>query len=87
MLQWIIQRCKGEVGAQETAIGYLPNEDGVDISDLDIDPDVWQSLISIQDDQWRQEMDEFGVYLDSFGDRLPAKLKEQHRQVRAALVA
>ncbi len=85
VLQWIIQRCKGEADATETAIGYLPVEDGVDIADLNIAPDVWQSLISINDDQWRQEMNEFGDYLDSFGDRLPAGLREQHEQVKAAL--
>lgn len=85
VLQWIIQRCKGEAGAKETAIGYLPEEDGVDIADLNIEPEVWQSLISINDDQWRQEMDDFGDYLDSFGDRLPNQLREQHEQVKAAL--
>lgn len=85
VLQWIIKRCKGEVAAKETAIGYLPETDGVDISDLDIDPQVWQSLVSINDAQWRQEMDEFGEYLDSFGERLPAGLREQHEEVRAAL--
>lgn len=85
VLQWIVARCKGEVDANETAIGYLPKEDGVDIADLDIDPEVWQSLISINDEQWRQEMDEFGEYLESYGDRLPAKLREQHQLVRTAL--
>ena len=85
VLQWIIQRCNDQVEARETAIGYLPTEDGVDIADLNIAPDVWQSLISINDDQWRQEMDEFGEYLDSFGEKVPEKLREQHRQVRSAL--
>lgn len=85
VLQWIIQRCEGQVGAQETAIGYLPESDGMDIADLNIDPQVWQSLISINDEQWRVEMDEFGAYLDSFGSRLPQKLRDQHCQVRAAL--
>ena len=85
VLQWIIARCKGEADATETAIGYLPKEDGLDIADLNIDPAVWQSLISIDDEQWRVEMDEFGEYLDSYGDRLPAKLREQHQQVRSAL--
>lgn len=85
VLQWIIKRCKGEVGANESAIGYLPEEDGMDVADLDIEPAVWNSLISINDGQWRQEMDEFGEYLESFGDRLPDKLRQQHQQVRAAL--
>lgn len=85
VLQWIINRCENKVGAKETAIGYLPAEDGLDVDDLNIDPDVWESLITINDDQWRQEMEEFGEYLNGFGDRLPAKLREQHQQVREAL--
>lgn len=85
VLQWIIARCKGEADANETAIGYLPTQDGLDVADLKLDPAVWESLISINDEQWRQEMDEFGEYLESYGDRLPAKLRAQHQQVRAAL--
>jgi len=85
VLQWIIDRCKGTVEAKETPIGYLPTGDGIDISDLNIDPAVWESLTSIDDDQWRQEMSEFGAYLNSYGDRLPSRLLEQHQQVIAAL--
>lgn len=85
VLQWIIKRCKGEVEAKETAIGYLPCDDSLDIAGLDIDPEVWQSLITIDDQQWHQEMEEFGEYLESYGDRLPDKLRQQHQLVRAAL--
>jgi len=85
VLQWIIGRCKGEADATETAIGYLPTQDSVDIADLDIESAVWESLISIDDEQWRKEMDDFGDYLESYGDRLPNKLREQHAQVRSAL--
>ena len=85
VLQWIIQRCKGSVGAKETAIGYLPTDGDVDIEGLGIDPAVWESLTSIDDEQWRREMDEFGEYLDSYGERLPNVLREQHQQVKAAL--
>lgn len=87
VLQWIIKRCKGDINAVESAIGYLPEEDGIDIADLNIDSDVWSSLISINDDQWRQEMQEFGAYLDSYGERLPTALKEQHEAVSKALAS
>lgn len=85
VLQWIIQRCKGEVAANETAIGYLPAEEGIDTTGLSISEEAWASLTSIDSDQWRQEMKEFGEYLDSYGERLPTKLKDQHQQVLAAL--
>lgn len=85
VLQWIIKRCDNKVGARESAIGFLPHEGDVDVDDLGLEPNVWKSLLSIDHQQWRQEMDNFGVYLDSFGDRLPARLREQHRLVRNAL--
>ena len=85
VLQWIIQRCEGKIEATETAIGYLPTEDGLDIAGLKLDSDVWCSLVSINKNQWRQEMAEFGEYLDIFGDRVPEKLKQQYQQVTAAL--
>ncbi|MBT8114071.1 MAG: phosphoenolpyruvate carboxykinase (GTP), partial [Arenicella sp.] len=85
VLQWIIQRCDDNVGARETPIGYLPDEGDLDVADLELDPAAWKSLLSINEEQWRSEMDEFGDYLDSFGDRLPPKLREQHQLVRNAL--
>lgn len=85
VLQWIIKRCDDEVGARETPIGYLPDEGDLDVADLELDSAAWKSLLSINEKQWRSEMDEFGEYLDSFGDRLPAKLREQHQLVRNAL--
>ena len=85
VLQWIIKRCNDQIGAKETAIGYLPEEGSIDVADLNIEPQVWQSLTSINEQQWQQEMDEFGEYLKSYGDRLPPQLAEQHKQIRAAL--
>lgn len=85
VLEWIIRRCEGAVDAKETAIGYLPETDGLDVDGLDIDPEDWTSLTSINHSQWREEMDEFGKYLESYGDRLPQKLREQYQQVRTAL--
>ena len=85
VLQWILRRCKGEVSATETAIGYLPNEHDMDIADLAIDPHVWSSLNSIDRQQWLQEMSELGEYLNSFGERVPAELHAQHQQVISEL--
>lgn len=85
VLEWIIKRCKGEVSANETPIGYLPSAEGVNVTGLNISPESWASLTSVDNEQWQNEMAEFGEYLDSFGERLPAKLKEQHEQVVSAL--
>jgi len=85
VLQWIIARCNNQISAQETPIGYLPGSGDIDIDDLNISDSAWQSLTSIDHDQWRQEMREFGQYLDGFGERLPQELTVQHQQVCRAL--
>ena len=37
VLNWIIDRCEGKVGATETPIGYVPNAEDIDLTDLDFD--------------------------------------------------
>ncbi len=40
-----------------------------------------ESLLSVNVDAWREEMDSVGEYLDSYGERLPAQLKQEHAAV------
>ena len=85
VLQWIIERCEGRVDAVDTAIGYLPNPSDLDITDLDISAENLQALTTIDTDQWRSEIVAVGEYLDSYGERLPGELREQHARIAAEL--
>ncbi len=85
VLRWIIDRCEHRVTANETPIGYLPNPVDIDTTDLDISDAAMTALTSIDRDQWRAEMESVGEYLDSYGDRLPAALREQQQEIAKAL--
>jgi phosphoenolpyruvate carboxykinase (GTP) len=85
VLRWIIDRCSNRVEARETPIGFLPNVDDLDTAELDIDPSTLESLLSVDADQWRAEMDAIAEYFESFGDRLPEELVEEHEAVVRAL--
>ncbi len=85
VLRWIIDRCEGRIGATKTPIGYLPNATDIDTTDLDIDKAALDALTSIDISQWRIEMQAIGEYLDSYGDRLPNELREEHQRVVNAL--
>ena len=85
VLRWIIDRCENRVEAVETPIGLLPNPDDIDTRDLDISADTLISLTSINIEQWRAEMVSVGEYLESYGDRLPEALHQQHQIVAKAL--
>ena len=85
VLKWIINRCDNKVDANETAIGYLPNQQDLDTEGLDIEQDVLNTLLSINEENWRNEMAAVGEYLDSYGERLPQGLRDQHNQVVESL--
>ena len=83
VLEWILKRCEDSVGAQETAIGYVPNAEDIDISDLDyeIAPghkfgiDDLKEILRVDEARWGYEADELeGYYTNSIGDRIPREL-------------
>ncbi len=85
VLRWIIDRCENRVDARKTPIGYLPETKDIDISDLDVTAENMETLLSVNVEQWKSEMESLGEYLQSYGDRLPAALKSEHEAVVSAL--
>ena len=78
VLLWIIARVEGKVDAVETAIGYLPKPEDIDLTGLsDITVDTIKDLLSIDKDVWAQEVKEQDEFLSKF-DRLPAELKAEY---------
>jgi phosphoenolpyruvate carboxykinase (GTP) len=85
VLRWIVDRCENRVDADETAIGYLPAAEDIDLTGLDVSDDELAQLLNVNRDQWRAELDEVGEYLDSYGDRLPEELRAEQQKVAEAL--
>ncbi len=60
VLRWIIDRCESRVDARQTPVGYLPETGDIDTSGLDIDAETMASLLSINVEQWKGEMESVG---------------------------
>ena len=80
VLRWIIDRCAQRIGARETAIGYLPRPEDIDTDGLDIAAATMNELLAVDPALWRQEMQEIGEFLGSFGARLPPQLMAEHQK-------
>ncbi|MGH8280686.1 MAG: phosphoenolpyruvate carboxykinase (GTP) [Gammaproteobacteria bacterium] len=85
VLRWIIDRCDGNARAVETPIGYLPATGAIDTHDLEISAETMQALLAVDRDRWLKEMQTLDEYFKSYGERLPVKLRDEHRRVTAAL--
>jgi phosphoenolpyruvate carboxykinase (GTP) len=85
VLDWIIKRCKGEVGAVETAIGNLPLTADLNLEGIDVPAETMEVLLEIDREAWKAEISEIGEYLDSYGSKTPAILKAEQERVASAL--
>jgi len=85
VLRWIIERCENRVSGVESPVGLLPDPKDIDISGLEVTEDTMQTLLSIDAEQWLDEMNSIGEYLEEFGDRLPDALRQEHRRVLDAV--
>ena len=48
VLSWMLERCAGRADANDTAIGYLPRPQDLNVKGLDINPEVLQELLSVK---------------------------------------
>ena len=77
VLNWIIGRCEGNVDAEETAIGYIPRPEDIDLTDLDVDMDTLKGILAVDKSAWTKEIAEIEEHYKKFGNKLPKELREQ----------
>ena len=85
VLEWILKRCEGKVDAEETAIGYVPKAEDINLEGLDFSLDTLKSILAVDNAQWTKEAEGIEEFYKKFGDKLPAELKEQLEGLKARL--
>jgi phosphoenolpyruvate carboxykinase (GTP) len=87
VLRWIVERCKDGGQANETPIGYVPmasslSGDGLKVPKADLD-----QLVAVDRAAWESNLKSQSDFFDTFGDHLPAGLREEHRALANRLKA
>ena len=79
VLEWIIKRCEGEVGAEETAIGYVPYAKDINLTGLEdeVSFDTLESILKVDSSLWKDEVGGIEEFYGKFGDKLPPVLKAE----------
>jgi phosphoenolpyruvate carboxykinase (GTP) len=85
VLRWVTDRCDGRIEAQDTPIGFVPRKQDLDVTGLNLDAATVDTLLSVDAVAWRHELESIGKYLDEFRERVPAKLREELRDVQKRL--
>ncbi|MDE7082936.1 MAG: phosphoenolpyruvate carboxykinase (GTP) [Clostridia bacterium] len=84
VLEWILKRCSdAPVDAKETAIGYVPKAEDIDLTDLDYEIssgkkfgiDDLSAILEVDKEKWAKEAEELeGYYNGTIKDRIPEEL-------------
>ncbi len=85
VLDWIVRRCKEEVPATSSAIGYMPAREDLNLNGLDLEPDVINDLLDVDKPAWREEISQIHSYLQEYGTHLPAQILEELEKTGQAL--
>ena len=77
VLKWICERTSGQATAVKTPIGYLPEENSLDLSGLNLSKNNLEQLLEVNPAEWLLEVEEVRKYFALFGHSLPPKLAEE----------
>jgi phosphoenolpyruvate carboxykinase (GTP) len=77
VLAWIFRRCEGSGEADESPIGYLPAQGALETEGLDVSDEDMALLLKVDPEQWKAQLLQVREHLATFGDRLPAALRDQ----------
>ena len=85
VLLWILDRCAGKKDALESAIGYLPKKEDIDVTNLDLDDATLEELLTVDKAVWLEDVADTEKYFAQFGDKLPAEIKAELENLKKNL--
>lgn len=77
VLDWILKRCEETVDADETAIGYVPKPEDINLKGCGVDKETLKGLLNVDTETWKKEAEGIKEFYKKFGDKLPKELNEE----------
>lgn len=77
VLDWILKRCEETVDADETAIGYVPKPEDINLEGCSVDKETLKGLLNVDTETWKKEAEGIKEFYKKFGDRLPKELNDE----------
>lgn len=82
VLKWIIDRCEGKGGAEETPIGRIPRPEDLDLDGLEgVSPERMKELLSVKPDEWKTELDGQKKFFETLQPDMPEALLAEREKV------
>ena len=77
VISWVCERVAGRSDAVSTPIGWVPSASDLDTEGLPVSGEDLATLLSVDPQEWRNEMASIEEHYENLGERLPAVLWEE----------
>lgn len=85
VLDWILKRCEETIDADETAIGYVPKPEDINLEGCGVDEETLKGLLNVDTETWKKEAEGIKEFYKKFGDRLPKELNDELASLESRL--
>ena len=76
VLMWALDRCEGKVGADESALGYMPKPEDLNIEGLDLTTEDIKNLLTVDKESWKAEIESIEAFYAKIG-KYPEEMQKQ----------
>jgi phosphoenolpyruvate carboxykinase (GTP) len=87
VLKWAIERIEGKAAANETAIGYVPTADDLDLAGLDVAREDVEAAVQVDPEEWKAELPLIEEWFAKVGDHLPSSMRDELEALKLRLGA
>jgi phosphoenolpyruvate carboxykinase (GTP) len=85
VLRWIVDLAMGKTGGRETPVGWVPREGDLDLSGMEITPEMFREATAVRVEEWKTEIDMQGEFFQTIGPHMPRALDLQRQLLASAL--
>src|SRR5580692_6496761 len=85
VLEWVFERSAGRGDAVETPIGFVPTTTALNVEGLNVTEADMAELLTVHNDEWRDEVPRIREHFATFGDDLPSSLNDEIDRLEANL--
>ncbi|MHA6797198.1 phosphoenolpyruvate carboxykinase (GTP) [Pseudonocardia bannensis] len=85
VLKWAIERLEGKAAAVETAIGYVPTAEAIDMQGLDTPIEDVEAALKVDVEEWKTEIPLIEEWFDKIGAKLPTSMRDELEALKLRL--